>query len=257
MTRHARLTMGGGAAAMGLAALALAGCSGHSGRYGASAAHQQASASVPSATIASQMPSGAAQPATAVRGEATALGQVLADAAGLTLYTFSHDQGGTSTCTGPCAVAWPPLTVATGGTVTGPGGTQGKLGTITRPGGGRQITFDGHPLYSFSGDSAPGQTHGQGLDAAWYVIKLPTAAVASPPSAVNRAPAVIPPMTGHSATAPTHAVSTPPVPVPPRPAPISSQPRPVTTPTNCIPQRGGGDGDGDNSGGGSDGDGCT
>ncbi|HEX7353539.1 MAG TPA: hypothetical protein VF288_01745 [Mycobacteriales bacterium] len=200
---------------------------------------------------------GSTQPATTLRGETTTLGEVLADAAGLTLYTFSHDTAGTSACTGSCAVAWPPLTVGADATLTGPAGTQTDLGTTPRPGGGQQVTFDGHPLYTFSGDVAPGQTHGQGVAGAWYVIKVPAAAGASPTSAANRAPAVAPPMAVSSAAGPTRATSTARASVPPPPAPSSSRPRPSASPTDCIPQSGGGDGDGDNSGGGSDGDGCT
>jgi predicted lipoprotein with Yx(FWY)xxD motif len=90
----------------------------------------------------------------------TKLGSVLTDSSGLTLYTFASDTvgGTTSACTGACATAWPPLTT-TGTPTAGPGVT-GTLATIS----GGQVTWNGHPLYRWMGDHAPGDTTGDGVN---------------------------------------------------------------------------------------------
>ena len=96
---------------------------------------------------------------------------VLTNAKGLTLYWFAPDTPVPSACTGSCAVYWPPVT---GHPEAGPGVT-GKLGTIKRPGGATQATYDGHPLYTYVGDSAPGQAKGNKLDLSggyWYEIRV-------------------------------------------------------------------------------------
>jgi predicted lipoprotein with Yx(FWY)xxD motif len=96
---------------------------------------------------------------------------VLTDAKGRTLYWFAPDTPATSECTGSCAVYWPPVT---GSPQAGPGVT-GKLGTIKRPGGATQATYNGHPLYTYIGDSAPGQAKGNKLDlngGYWYEIRV-------------------------------------------------------------------------------------
>jgi predicted lipoprotein with Yx(FWY)xxD motif len=95
---------------------------------------------------------------------------VLTNANGLTLYWFAPDTPAASRCTGSCAVYWPPVA---GAPRAGPGVT-GKLGTIQRPGGGLQATYDGHPLYTYVGDSGPGQAHGNKLDlngGFWYEVR--------------------------------------------------------------------------------------
>jgi predicted lipoprotein with Yx(FWY)xxD motif len=85
---------------------------------------------------------------------------VLTNARGLTLYWFVSDSPAASRCTGSCAAYWPPVT----GTPTAGPGITGKLGTIRRPGGAAQATYDGHPLYTYAGDSAPGQANGDKID---------------------------------------------------------------------------------------------
>jgi len=93
---------------------------------------------------------------------------VLTNAKGFTLYSFAPDTPTTSKCNGACAQNWPP--------VTGPAsaaGVTGTFGTIKRSDGSVQATFDGHPLYTFAGDTAPGQAKGNGLNAAgglWHEI---------------------------------------------------------------------------------------
>jgi predicted lipoprotein with Yx(FWY)xxD motif len=85
---------------------------------------------------------------------------LLTNAKGFTLYSFAPDTAGTSKCSGSCAVYWPPVTAPA---TAGPGVT-GKLGTITRSDGSTQATYNGHPLYTYVGDGAPGQAHGNNLN---------------------------------------------------------------------------------------------
>jgi predicted lipoprotein with Yx(FWY)xxD motif len=96
---------------------------------------------------------------------------VLTSANGFTLYWFVPDSPSASRCTGSCAAYWPPVT---GTPAAGPGVTTGKLGTIKRPGGTTQATYDGHPLYTYVGDNAPGQARGNKLDlngGYWYEVR--------------------------------------------------------------------------------------
>ena len=112
-----------------------------------------------------------ASTAASVKLKATSLGKILADGHGRTLYLFEQDKGPKSTCFGACAAAWPPLTTQAKPTA-GAGVAAAKLGTIKRT-GGSEVTYAGHPLYLYAGDSAPGQTNGQGLDqfgAEWYAL---------------------------------------------------------------------------------------
>ena len=96
---------------------------------------------------------------------------VLTSANGFTLYSFAPDSPAASRCTGSCAAYWPPVI---GTPTAGPGVTTGKLGTIKRPGGSTQATYAGHPLYSYIGDNAPGQAHGNKIDlngGYWYEVR--------------------------------------------------------------------------------------
>ena len=140
--------------ALAAAAVALAACS-------SSAA---STASSPASSAASPAAAGAASVKTAMIGGVT----VLTNSRGFTLYSFAPDTSTTSKCYGTCATNWPPVT----GPVSAAGVT-GTFGTITRTGGSVQATFDGHPLYTFAGDTAPGQNNGNGLNAAgglWHEI---------------------------------------------------------------------------------------
>ena len=102
----------------------------------------------------------------------TKLGKVLADGSGRTLYLFEKDRGHKSTCFGACAAAWPPVTTS-GAPHAAQGISPSKLGTIDRGHGVKQVTYNGHPLYRFVKDTAPRQTHGEGLKAfgaEWYAL---------------------------------------------------------------------------------------
>jgi predicted lipoprotein with Yx(FWY)xxD motif len=92
----------------------------------------------------------------------TNLGKVLVDGNGRTLYLFKADKGTSSQCSGACAASWPPLT-SSGKPAAGAGIVASKLGTAKRPDGTTGVTYAGHPLYTYAGDTAKGQTAGAGL----------------------------------------------------------------------------------------------
>ena len=96
---------------------------------------------------------------------------VLTSEKGFTLYWFAPDSPAASRCTGSCAAYWPPVI---GTPTAGPGVTTSKLGTIKRPGGSTQATYDGHPLYTYIGDDAPGQARGNKINlngGYWYEVR--------------------------------------------------------------------------------------
>ena len=101
----------------------------------------------------------------------TGLGEVLAAANGMTVYLFIPDAQGDPTCTAACAQAWPPVTVADAAAATaGEGADASLVGTATHPEAGTQVTYNGWPLYFFAGDTAPGDTNGEGQGGVWYVL---------------------------------------------------------------------------------------
>ena len=98
------------------------------------------------------------------------LGKILVGPTGMTLYAWTADTAGVSTCTGQCAQTWPPLSVASGASPVLGTGIQGTLSQIKRPDGTLQVALNGIPLYYFAGDKAPGDTKGQGIAGKWYVV---------------------------------------------------------------------------------------
>jgi predicted lipoprotein with Yx(FWY)xxD motif len=97
------------------------------------------------------------------------LGTLLVGADGKTLYAFTNDTAATSTCFGTCATAWPPVIVPEDWQV-GPGLDSAVFSSIIRTDGQRQLVAGKYPLYSFSGDTAPGETNGEGSGGVWFVI---------------------------------------------------------------------------------------
>jgi len=100
---------------------------------------------------------------------------VVTNAKGLTLYWFVPDTATTSKCNGSCATFWPPVK----GPATAGAGVTGKLATITRADGSAQATYNGHPLYTYVGDHAPGQATGDGLNVnggVWHEVTVSIAA---------------------------------------------------------------------------------
>jgi predicted lipoprotein with Yx(FWY)xxD motif len=109
---------------------------------------------------------------TVIKTASSSAGTFLTDGSGKAVYLWVKDTGSTSNCTGACAGAWPPVT--TTGTPTASGGAKASdLGTTTRSDGTKQVTYDGHPLYYYAGDSGPGTASGQGSDsfgAKWWLV---------------------------------------------------------------------------------------
>ncbi len=100
------------------------------------------------------------------------LGTVLVNGEGLTVYEFGKDQGTTSSCYGECEKAWPPV-ISKGQPTAGEGASGSQLGTTERKDGSLQVTYAGHPLYTFIEDKAPGEANGNGSEAfggQWWAI---------------------------------------------------------------------------------------
>jgi predicted lipoprotein with Yx(FWY)xxD motif len=121
------------------------------------------------ATSASTPATTAKQAAASITLADTALGKIFADSEGRTLYAFTNDTGGTSTCTGACAKAWPAATV-TADPVRGPGITA-TLSLVDAPGGGKMVKAGKWPLYRFAGDVTAGDTNGEGSGGVWFVVR--------------------------------------------------------------------------------------
>jgi predicted lipoprotein with Yx(FWY)xxD motif len=251
MTRSRPITFLASAAVVPLAALALAACGGGGA----------ATASPPPAP--SKTTTTPTQTAT-VRVANSRLGRILVDSGGRTLYLFKGDSGTSSACSGACAVAWPPL--RTGATPAVAGGANAALiGMIPRSDGARQVTYNGHPLYTFVMDHKPGDVNGQGVTAfgaAWFAVSPAGNQISSHPtghgsgSSSSRSVAPAAPPAAKPQPAPKPAANPAPQPAPPpaaKPAPPAANPAPPAN--NGIPQGNGGDGDADNNGGPSDGDG--
>jgi predicted lipoprotein with Yx(FWY)xxD motif len=155
------------------AAICLSAAACHSPAPAAGGAYGTTSA--PTATMPATSPAAPANDLLTVRK--TSVGYVLATRAGQTIYWYARDVKGSgmSTCTGSCLTAWPAVT----GVPAAAPGVQlaGKLGTITRPGGVVQATYNGYPLYTYAQDMSPGQALGNGVSGVWHVI---TGAVLSP-----------------------------------------------------------------------------
>lgn len=109
-------------------------------------------------------------------------GAYLADSAGKSLYVRTTDSANTTTCTGSCATAWPPLTLQAGQNPTAGAGVTGTLGSFKRPDGSTQATLNGMPLYYYSGDTSPGQTNGQGFQGIWFLAAPGGGPVGAPAS---------------------------------------------------------------------------
>jgi predicted lipoprotein with Yx(FWY)xxD motif len=101
------------------------------------------------------------------------LGTILVDAKGFTLYDFHKDKGGKSACYGACASTWPPL-MTSGAPRAASGAEASKLGTTKRDDGTLQVTYAGHPLYTYAADTKPGEAKGNDIDsfgAEWYALQ--------------------------------------------------------------------------------------
>ena len=138
----------------------------------ATARSSAATTSSPSSAPAAGSPASASTTGTVISTQAGSAGAFLTAGSGRAVYLWAKDGMNMSACSGACAAAWPPVPAT--GTLTATGGAKASdLGTITRSDGTKQVTYDGHPLYYFVGDSAAGQTSGQGSDnfgAKWWLV---------------------------------------------------------------------------------------
>jgi predicted lipoprotein with Yx(FWY)xxD motif len=104
-----------------------------------------------------------------VRVAQTRLGRILVNAHGRTLYLYTKDRGMKSACSRRCSQVWPPATVS-GAPTAGPGVAAAKLTTTRATNNGRQLVYNGHPLYTLTADVRPGQINGEGFLGTWYVV---------------------------------------------------------------------------------------
>jgi predicted lipoprotein with Yx(FWY)xxD motif len=144
-----------------VAALAIAGCGGSSSSE-SSSAESTSSGSEPAASTTSGESSVAG-------AEISGLGTVLVDSKGMTVYEFTVDKGTTSECYGECESFWHPVTTS-GKPTAGEGAMSADLGTTKRKDGTMQVTYKGHPLYTFSADKAPGEANGNESEGTWFVL---------------------------------------------------------------------------------------
>ena len=156
-------------AALIASALIVAGC-------GSSSSSSGGAALSPSSAAAGAASSGSALKTAPINGIT-----VLTNAKGFTLYSFAPDTPTTSRCNGQCVTFWPPVN---GPATAGPGVT-GTLGTIMRSGGAIQATYNGHPLYTYVADTAPGQAKGNGLNASGGVWHEVVASGAAAPASTS------------------------------------------------------------------------
>ena len=167
-----------GASAFAAAVLVAAGVAGCGG---GSSSNSSATGSSTTKSTTSSLPAPPKPPPNAEEGtvfvslgSAAGLGQVLVDSEGHTLYAFSGDSATAATCEGACAKAWQPLLVEHGEPEPSNGASAARLGTIERTDGSRQVTYAGHPLYSFGADKSPGEANGNGSSAfggTWTALK--------------------------------------------------------------------------------------
>jgi predicted lipoprotein with Yx(FWY)xxD motif len=156
----------------GLAGVALIAAACGSSSTSGTASTPSAASSSPSAAASSAATSGTALKTATIKGM-----KVVTNAKGFTVYSFAPDTPTKSNCNGSCSTYWPPVKgPATAGT-----GVTGKLGTITRSDGSTQATYNGHPLYTYVSDTAPGQDKGNGLNLSggvWHVVPVSGSAAA-------------------------------------------------------------------------------
>jgi predicted lipoprotein with Yx(FWY)xxD motif len=165
-----------GAAGLAAVALVLSACASSGSSSAASGSTPAAAASSAASSAPAANSAGTSLTAKTIGGQ-----QVVTNAAGFTLYWFVPDTSTTSKCTGSCATYWPPVK----GPATAMSGVTGTLGTITRSDGTTQATYDGHPLYTYAADTAPGQAKGNGLNASGGVWHEMTVSGATPAASTS------------------------------------------------------------------------
>jgi predicted lipoprotein with Yx(FWY)xxD motif len=160
-------------------ALVAAGCGSGGGNVAAAKAPTKAASNTSSSTAALKVASQAK------------VGRVLVDAQGRTLYRYTPDHAGKSVCFGTCAKIWPPATATGSGLLTATG-IKGTVATLTRPGGAKQLTLNGTPLYRFAKDTSTHDANGQGVGHIWFVIPAKSSAGSTGSAAVSPASTATP-----------------------------------------------------------------
>lgn len=155
-----------------IAVVAIAGCGSSSDSSSTSSGGAYGSGGESTSKPASSTSSGSSSGAVVSVSRAPKLGRIIVDSKGLTLYDFHKDKGTTSACYGGCAQVWPPL-ITEGKPQAGEGAMASKLGTTKRSDGTIQVTYAGHPLYTYTADTKPGDTKGNDFSsygAQWYAL---------------------------------------------------------------------------------------
>jgi predicted lipoprotein with Yx(FWY)xxD motif len=147
-----------------LAALVIAGCGGGGSSSSSSSSSEAAGGE------------GSGGGMTVSAAEVSGLGPILVDSEGMTVYEFTEDNGTTSSCYGGCEEEWPPV-VASGKPTAGEGAMAADLGTTKRKDGTVQVTYKGHPIYTFADDESPGEANGNEDDGTWFVLNEAGSAV--------------------------------------------------------------------------------
>jgi len=152
--------------------LAIAGCGGSDSSSSSSGGPYGGGGETAEATKPASSESSGGAAAVITASTAGDLGKVIVDSEGMTLYDFHKDKGGKPACYGACAKGWPPL-LTEGKPQAGEGAMASKLGAVERSDGTTQVTYAGHPLYTFAGDKKPGEANGNDVEAfgaEWYAL---------------------------------------------------------------------------------------
>lgn len=161
--------------------LLAAGCGGGAaGPGGSNGAISGGTNGNPTTPVASGTLTPAAPPVVQL-GQSQALGSILTNGAGMTLYLYTKDSPNQSNCNGSCATLWPPLSTSLL-KPTGAPGVQAAIGVIGRADGTKQVTINGHPVYTYVKDQRPGDATGQGVGSAWYALTPSGDAAGTPPA---------------------------------------------------------------------------
>jgi predicted lipoprotein with Yx(FWY)xxD motif len=135
----------------------------------------------------STSPAGASGAGTVIKTMGSSAGTFLTNSSGRAIYLFMADPSGKSVCVNACLQAWP--AVIASGAVSGTDGVNsGDLSTITRSDGTKQVAYDGHALYYFSGDAGAGQVNGQGINgfgAKWWLVAPTGSSITAPKVTVS------------------------------------------------------------------------
>ena len=163
-----------------LALIAVAGLALGASACGSSSSSSSETTTPASSTVTTEA-KGTPAGSTELKTTSSSLGEIVVDGEGRTLYLFTADNGTTSACTGGCATAWPALVAP----VTAGSGVTGVVTEATQADGAKQIALNGHLLYYYAADAAPGATSGQGVGGQWYVVDGAGNAITKAPAATS------------------------------------------------------------------------